>query len=90
MFKHCPGVRSFISPQIIIRKCPFCGEEVEFFEYETEQKCPNCGKTVYREASEICVTWCSHVDKCIEELEKKGLITKERAEELKKLVKQSK
>lgn len=90
MFKHCPGVRSFVSPQIIIRNCPFCGEEVEFFEYETAQECPNCGRTVYREASEICVTWCSYVDKCIKKLVRKKLITEERAEELRRLAKQSK
>ena len=33
MFKRCPGVRSLVEPQIIVRRCPFCGEELEFFEY---------------------------------------------------------
>lgn len=87
MFRHCPGARSFTSPQIIIRDCPFCGEEVEFFEYETEQKCPGCGKTVYREASQTCVTWCSKANECINELFNKGVIDKKRAEELRSLIK---
>ena len=87
MFKHCPGVKSLVQPQIIIRECPFCGEEVEFLEYETEQECPGCGKTVYREPSEVCVTWCSYADKCISELVSKGMIDSERAEELRKMAK---
>ena len=87
MFKHCPGIKRLIAPKIIIRNCPFCGEEVEFFEYEAQQKCPRCGETVYREPSEVCITWCSYADKCIDELERKGLIDKRRLEELKKLVK---
>lgn len=88
MFRHCPGTRSFVSPQIIIRNCPFCGEEVEFFEYETQQECPECGRIVYREASESCIEWCSYADKCIEELESKRMISKERAEELRKILAQ--
>ncbi len=87
MFKHCPGIRSIVSPQIIIRECPFCGEEVEFFEYETQQECPSCGRIVYREPSEVCVTWCSYADKCINELVNKRMITDERAQELRKLMK---
>ena len=54
--KQCPGVRNLIRPQIIVRTCPVCGEEVEFFDYEIEQKCSNCGKTLYREATASCVT----------------------------------
>jgi predicted RNA-binding Zn-ribbon protein involved in translation (DUF1610 family) len=90
MFKHCPGVKNIVSPQIITRSCPFCGEEIEFFEYETQLECPECGKIVYREPSEVCVTWCSYADKCINELEMKKLINKERASELRKLIGQSK
>lgn len=89
MFKHCPGIKSIVKPQIIIRPCPFCGEEVEFFEYETRQNCPRCGKIVYREPSEVCITWCSYADKCINELVNKRLITEDRANELKALLKPS-
>ena len=75
-----------MSPRIIIRKCPFCSEEVEFLEYETEQECPNCGRTVYREPSEVCVTWCKYADKCVNDLISKGLVDAQRAEELRKLL----
>jgi len=87
--KQCPGVRNLIRPQIIVRTCPVCGEEVEFFDYETEQKCPNCGKTLYREATASCVTWCQYADKCINDLESKKLITKEAAEELRKIARKT-
>jgi len=89
LMKHCPGVKDLVRPQIIIRTCPVCGEEVEFFDYETEQKCPQCGKTLYREATASCVTWCQYADKCINDLESKRLIPKEVAEELRRLAKRS-
>ncbi|MEM2210717.1 MAG: hypothetical protein QW372_03315 [Nitrososphaerales archaeon] len=88
MFKHCPGINSLVRPTIIIRNCPFCGEEVEFFEYETQQECSKCGKIVYREASESCILWCSYSEKCVDDLESKRVITKERAEELRKIAQQ--
>ncbi|MEM1537907.1 MAG: hypothetical protein QXK12_04760 [Candidatus Nezhaarchaeales archaeon] len=85
MMKYCPGVKDIVQPQLIIRTCPACGEEVEFFEYETERKCPNCGKMLYREASASCITWCQYADKCIADLESRRLIPKERAEQLRSL-----
>ncbi|HID16293.1 MAG TPA: hypothetical protein EYP16_05785 [Candidatus Atribacteria bacterium] len=90
MLKYCPGARSFVEPQIIIGICPYCGEEVEFFEYETEQECLNCGRKVRREASETCVVWCNYAEKCISDLEKKGLIDDERARELRRILRESK
>jgi len=87
MFKYCPGMRSLLRPRIIVRSCPYCGEEVEFFEYETEQRCPNCGKVVHREASESCVVWCRYAEKCIDDMEDRGLITKNRAEDLRSILK---
>ena len=87
MFKHCPGLDDLIRPEIIIVKCPNCGGEVEFFGYELEQKCPSCGTSVCREAKPSCVTWCNYADKCIDDLEAKGLISKETAAELRKIAK---
>jgi predicted RNA-binding Zn-ribbon protein involved in translation (DUF1610 family) len=90
-FKHCPGIRALTGPvQIIIRSCPSCGEEIEFFSDETESKCPECGHKVHREATPSCVTWCKYAIKCIDDLEKRKLIPTSRAEELKKLTKKRK
>ena len=85
VLNHCPGASSFVRPQIVTRDCPSCGEEVEFFDYETQQDCSECGRTVYREASEICIKWCSYADKCINDLEGKGIMEKERADDLRKI-----
>jgi len=89
VFKHCPGIRSLVSPKIIVRTCPNCGEEVEFFEYETEQTCPSCGRVLHREATESCVAYCRYAEKCIEDLENRGLITHERAEELRRIMRKA-
>jgi endogenous inhibitor of DNA gyrase (YacG/DUF329 family) len=66
--KYCPGAKSLVEPQIITTYCPACGAEVEFFEYETERKCPECGRTVKRQASESCIMWCKSAAECIANL----------------------
>ncbi len=82
----CPGIRRLVEPQIVVRTCPVCGEEVEFFEYETETTC-KCGKKVHREASPSCVVWCKYAEKCLEDLEKRKIVPPSRLEELRKLMK---
>lgn len=82
--KHCPGVRDLVEPKIILRSCPACGEEVEFFSDETETECPNCGRKLHREASPSCVTWCQYAEACIADLERRRLIPPSRADELRK------
>ncbi|MCX8204688.1 MAG: hypothetical protein N3H31_03465 [Candidatus Nezhaarchaeota archaeon] len=80
--KHCPGTRSLVEPQIIIAYCPVCGAEVEFFEYEVERRCPDCGRVVKREATPSCVAWCKSARECIANLQQLGLLSPERAREL--------
>jgi predicted RNA-binding Zn-ribbon protein involved in translation (DUF1610 family) len=85
---HCPGIRDIIGPvQIIVRTCPACSEEVEFFSDETKVKCPKCGRTLHRDASPSCVTWCQYALKCIADLKQRGLIQPSRAEELEVMAK---
>lgn len=87
-FKHCPGIKNIIGPvQIIMRTCPACSEEVEFFSDETKASCPKCGRTLHQEATSSCVSWCKYAEKCIEDLEKRRLLPHPRAEELKRLIK---
>ena len=90
MLKRCPGSKDLVEPKIIIRTCPACGEEVEFLGYETETKCYNCGRTLHREATYSCVTWCEYALKCIADLRARELITPSRAEELKEIAKAAK
>ncbi len=87
MFDRCPGTKDLTDPNIIVRTCPECDEEVEFLSYENETKCYKCGKLVHREASPSCVAWCKHADKCIKDLEDRKIITADRAEELRKAAK---
>ncbi len=86
--KYCPGARSLVEPQIITAYCPVCGAEVEFFEYEVERRCPECGRTVKREVSESCIMWCKSAAECIANLRRLGVLPSERAEELEKMLKE--
>lgn len=82
MFRHCPGTRSIVQPQIILSTCPYCGGEVEFFEYEVEITCPYCGKKVRREPSQLCIFWCKAAVDCIKNLVALGILDSGRADEL--------
>ena len=87
-FKHCPGIKDFVRPEeIIIRTCPSCSEEVEFFSDESERKCPGCGRMLHREANQSCVSWCEYAEKCINDLKERGLISQAKVDELKLIVK---
>lgn len=89
--KHCPGIKSIVGPvQIVTRTCPSCDEEVEFFSDETEARCPGCGRTLHREATPSCVTWCKYAIKCIDDLKDRGLIPPSRAKELELTAKKEK
>jgi len=81
----CPGARRLIQPQIVFRTCPNCGEEVEFFEYEVEIPCSKCGKTVKKEMESSCLLWCQYADKCLADIESRGLMPKQRINELKSI-----
>lgn len=87
MSKHCPGVKDLVQPRIIIRTCPSCGSDVEFFSDEAEAICPNCGKLVYREVTSSCISWCPYALQCIADLKNRKLIPPSRAEELERMVK---
>ena len=61
------------------------GCDVEFFSDETEVECSSCGRTLHREASPSCVSWCEYASKCIADLVERKLVTPSRAEELMKM-----
>jgi len=87
MFRYCPGARSIVNPRIIITKCPYCGGEIEFFEYETEITCWHCGRTVRRNPSESCIFWCNAAIDCIKNLKELKVISEDVAYNLINLVK---
>jgi hypothetical protein len=44
-----------------------CGADTEIWSDEAEGKCPSCGATVVRYASQSCVDWCKHARECLGE-----------------------
>ncbi|MCP8322684.1 MAG: hypothetical protein L6N96_00700 [Candidatus Methylarchaceae archaeon HK02M2] len=86
MIQHCPGIKDLTTPQsITIRTCPKCGGEVEFFSDDFEVECPTCGRSLHREATNACVSWCEYALQCIADLKKRGLITQSKVEDLERI-----
>jgi hypothetical protein len=86
-FKTCPGTKNLIGPiKIIIRTCPSCRNEVEFFSDETEVKCEKCGHNLRQEVTPSCITWCEYAEKCIDDMKNQGMISSSRVEELVKMI----
>jgi HD superfamily phosphodiesterase len=46
-------------------KCPSCSGEIEIWTDELQATCPNCKKTVTREAGASCLDWCSYAKECL-------------------------
>ena len=87
LLKHCPKIDELLTPKISVKKCPYCGEEVEFFDFELEVRCPRCGRIVRRDPSEVPFAPCPRAFECITLLEQMGYISHERARELKESIK---
>ncbi|WP_455277925.1 hypothetical protein [[Eubacterium] cellulosolvens] len=86
-FKACPGTKNLIGPvRIIIRTCPLCSNEVEFFSDETEVKCAKCGHILRQEVASSCITWCEYAEKCIDDMKNRGMVSPSRAEELVQMI----
>jgi len=66
-FKRCPGSLVFMQPKPDTIPCVACGADTEIWSDEAEGKCPSCGATVVRYASQSCVDWCKHAKECLGE-----------------------
>ena len=55
-------------PQIEImdKKCPRCGHDIEIFSVDTEAVCENCGYVIYNDTLN-CVQWCKYAKQCVGE-----------------------
>jgi len=65
--KRCPGSLVFMQPKPDTIPCVACGADTEIWSDEAEGKCPSCGATVVRYASQSCVDWCKHARECLGE-----------------------
>lgn len=61
----CPGALNLKQPQPEVIKCPSCSGEIEIWTDELQATCPNCKKTVTKEASASCLDWCSYAKQCL-------------------------
>jgi hypothetical protein len=66
-FKRCPGSLVFMQPKPDMIPCVACGADTEIWSDEAEGKCPSCGATVVRYASQSCIDWCKHAKDCLGE-----------------------
>lgn len=64
MFDKCPGAADIRGPSIVLKTCPECKEEIEFFSLDLMRNCPRCGFTVYKELSS-CIKWCKYARECV-------------------------
>lgn len=64
IYKKCPGTDPRYL-KIELKKCPYCGYEIEFFSDEIKVKCPKCNKDVFRGEVPSCITWCKYAAECI-------------------------
>ena len=61
MQNKCPGSQKGL--RVSIKKCPKCGEEVEFFSDEIQRKCPKCKTEITAESVPSCIEWCASARK---------------------------
>jgi DNA-directed RNA polymerase subunit RPC12/RpoP len=60
----CPGSAFIRTPELTIKKCPECGEEVEVFSNDFSVKCEKCGFTVFND-QQSCIDWCKYARDCL-------------------------
>ena len=60
----CPGSCHGNTPQLEIRRCPECGNEIEMFSVDMKAECDRCGFTVYNDIRQ-CMEVCTHAEECL-------------------------
>ncbi len=67
----CPGQDTrYWKPDAIFEiKCPFCGNEIEFFKDDPQRKCKKCGRIVPNPRLDFgCLKHCPYAKECISQL----------------------
>ncbi len=65
--ERCPGqdLRYWKPEDISLRKCPWCGREIEIWKDEAARPCPACGKEVANPRLDPnCAKWCPKAKDC--------------------------
>jgi DNA-directed RNA polymerase subunit RPC12/RpoP len=63
----CPGSSEIKRPKPEYLPCPKCGAEVEIWTDEAQAECEECGTSVRKDRSNLCISWCEHAEKCVGE-----------------------
>ena len=65
MINGCPGAGNIKgAPELKIKICPDCGNEIELFNAEISAECGRCGFVAYNDAVS-CVMWCRYAKECV-------------------------
>ena len=59
----CAGIAHLRTPTLAVKKCPKCGNEVEFFSSDVDVQCGECRFTVINDLNP-CTRWCVHSKEC--------------------------
>lgn len=61
----CPGAAAIRgAPDLKIKICPECGEEIELFSNEMTTACTRCGFVAYND-TQSCIVWCKYARECV-------------------------
>lgn len=60
----CPGSCNNSTPQLVIKTCPECGNEIEMFSIDMKAVCDRCGFEAFNDI-QSCIEWCQHAEECI-------------------------
>lgn len=60
----CPGTCNNETPQLEIKVCPECGNEIEMFSIDLKAECDRCGFIAFNDV-QSCYQWCEHAEQCL-------------------------
>lgn len=64
----CPGQdsRYWSGEDVFEAECPTCGNSVEFFKDDSQQKCRGCGRRMLNPRMDFgCASYCPHAEQCL-------------------------
>ena len=65
MIQKCPGSSNIKgTPDLKIKKCPNCGNEIELFSTDMKVNCGQCNFVAYND-SQSCIKWCAYARECV-------------------------
>jgi len=86
---RCPGQdkRFWKVKDIIEIKCPYCGEEIEFWKDDPMRYCSDCGELINNPAINLsCAKWCKMAAECLGDIPEEAIKASPLIERLKALL----